>query len=160
MGRLFDAVASLVGVRHDIDYEAEAALDLEALAARGEWSRRYAGEIVHEAGGPLRLDWRPLIRAIAADVLAGVPSSIIAAAFHEAVVRLMVDASVFMHGRERRGLVGLTGGVFQNAVLTASCLPAFRAAGFEILTHHSTPPNDGGLALGQAVLGPLQSRFV
>jgi hydrogenase maturation protein HypF len=160
MGRLFDAVASLVGVRHDIDYEAEAALDLEALAADGEWSRRYTGEIVHEAGGPLRLDWRPLIRAIAADVLAGVPPSIIAAAFHEAVVRLMVDASVLVHGGERRGLVGLTGGVFQNAVLTANCLPAFHAAGFEILTHHSTPPNDGGLALGQAVLGPLQSRFV
>jgi hydrogenase maturation protein HypF len=160
MGRLFDAVASIVGVRHVIDYEAEAALDLERWASRASWPHHTSGHVVSDDAGVMRLDWRPVIRTLVADTLAGGATSRAAAAFHEAVVAMVVEACVRLRDRGAQGPVGLTGGVFQNVLLTTHCLAALRAAGFEILTHHSTPPNDGGLALGQAVLGPLQSRFV
>ncbi len=155
MGRLFDAVASLVGARHDISYEAEAALNLETLAARGDMPTRYAFGVV---GGalPLRIDWRPVIAAIAADVLAGVSPARIAAGFHAAVAAMTVEVSGRLRQAGAGDTVGLTGGVFQNAVLTERAAAGLAAAGFRVVLHRVVPPNDGGLALGQAVLGRMR----
>lgn len=152
MGRLFDAVASLVGVRHDISYEAEAALNLESLAARGEAAARYAFHVADRAF-PLRIDWRPVIAAIAADVLAGVSPARIAADFHAAVAAMTVEVCGRLRQAGAGDAVGLTGGVFQNAVLTERTAAGLAAAGFRVVLHRLVPPNDGGLALGQAVLG-------
>ncbi|MFM7108842.1 MAG: carbamoyltransferase HypF [Planctomycetaceae bacterium] len=152
MGRLFDAVAALAGVRQSITYEAEAAMNLEALVAdaTGPGDDAYAFEVVVEPkGATLLIGWRPVVAAVVADVVAGVAPAVIAARFHEAVARMIVAVA----GRLGGGCpVGLTGGVFQNAMLVERTVAALRAAGRETLLHHRVPPNDGGLALGQAVL--------
>lgn len=152
MGRLFDAVASLVGLRHSIDYEAEAAVDLESAAAASDAVRRYAGEAIPSADGLAMLDWRPIVRGIVADRAAGVPVPAIAAGFHEAVARLTVDACLVLRRGGRGGAVGLTGGVFQNALLTERTATLLRDEGFDVLVHRAVPANDGGLALGQAAI--------
>ena len=161
MGRLFDAVASLVGLCDSIDYEAEAALNLEALAARADAADAADSHLRHAFGlaaaGPLVADWRPLVAALVADVTAGVPVSGIAAAFHGAVARMIVDVCSRLREAGGGNLVGLTGGVFQNRLLVEWSLEGLHAAGFEVLTHHAVPPNDGGLALGQAMLGRLST---
>lgn len=153
MGRLFDAVAALAGGPASITFEAEAAIELESWAARssGDVIDRYA---FHLSGSDDEtscvVDWRPLVRAIAGDVLAGVPREQVAAGFHHAVVRLIEALSRTLPAPP--ATVGLTGGVFQNATLVAAMADRWQATGRELLLHHAVPPNDGGLALGQAVL--------
>ena len=156
MGRLFDAVAALAGLAPSITYEAEAALKLESLAAGAAWPgvglTPYA--IVTPGGNtPLVIDWRGLVTSIVAAVRGAVPAADIATGFHAATVRMIVDTCTLLRGQGAGHLVGLTGGVFQNALLVERSLDALHAAGFEVLTHHAVPPNDGGLALGQVVLG-------
>jgi hydrogenase maturation protein HypF len=156
MGRLFDAVASLTGVRQSIDYEAEAALNLEALAAAEEAAttdRPYLMPTHAAVDGPITIDWRPLVRAVVADVEAGESPGSMAARFHAAVAGMIVKTCILLRDRGAGATVGLTGGVFQNAWLVERSLDGLHAAGFEVLTHHTVPPNDGGLALGQVVLG-------
>ena len=144
MGRLFDAVSSLVGVRHVADYEGQAAIELEGRS-RG----------ITEAGGyqfGASMDAMPVIRAIAGDVLAGVPSGVIGARFHAAVTTMIVEIAAA--ARDRTGLrtVAVSGGVFQNALLLRATCAALRRAGFTVLRHRVVPPNDGGLALGQLMI--------
>ena len=150
MGRLFDGVAALAGVRHSITYEAEAAMNLEALAARAECDGSYAFHCV--PGEPLRIDWRPVVRAVAADAGAGAPASAIAARFHRAVATMIADVCARLRAGAAIDAAGLTGGVFQNALLVEWAVDALHRHGFEVLLHERVPPNDGGLALGQAVL--------
>ncbi|MFM9024188.1 MAG: carbamoyltransferase HypF [Planctomycetaceae bacterium] len=151
MGRLFDAVAARAGVTQSITYEAEAALALETLAAAaGPVGEGYAFTIdAVGAAAPLRIGWRDLLAAVAADAVTGVEPAVIAARFHEAVARMIVAVADRLGGA---GPVGLTGGVFQNALVVERTVALLRDAGREALLHHRVPPNDGGLALGQAVL--------
>ncbi|MFF5077289.1 HypC/HybG/HupF family hydrogenase formation chaperone [Actinoplanes sp. NPDC000266] len=143
MGRLFDAVASLAGVCHTVDYEAEAAIRLAGLARTGFPAGAYRFTSQGDPG--------PVIRAIAADVTRGAPVADIAARFHAAVATLIADLAD--HARRRTGLdvVALGGGVFQNALLVESAREALRERGFTVLLPRLLPPNDGGLALGQLV---------
>jgi hydrogenase maturation protein HypF len=151
MGRLFDAVASLLGVRQRIDYEGQAAIELEALA-----------ESMGDTAGPkLRLAVRPdgviepagMWRVMVSSLRAGVPPAVLAAEFHRAVAGAVTEAVRKVAGPVQ--LVGLTGGVFQNVLLLRGCRQRLQQAGFEVLTHHAVPPNDGGLALGQAAISAL-----
>jgi hydrogenase maturation protein HypF len=151
MGRLFDAVASLLGVRQRIDYEGQAAIELEALA-----------ESMGDTAGPeLRLavrrdgviDPAGMLRAMVSALRAGVLPAVLAAEFHRAVAVAVTEAVLEAAGPVR--LVGLTGGVFQNVLLLGGCRQRLQQAGFEVLTHHTVPPNDGGLALGQAAIAVL-----
>lgn len=149
VGRLFDAVASLAGVKQSVGYEAEAAMNLEALAAESREDGSYP--LVVLAGDPLRIDWRPAVAEIVGDVLAGVAAATIAGRFHAGVAAAIVDVCTQLRIATAIGTVGLTGGVFQNAVLVQLTIAALQAAGFDVLLHERVPPNDGGLALGQAV---------
>jgi hydrogenase maturation protein HypF len=153
MGRLFDAVAALAGGPQTISFEAEAALALESWAvSRLDDDGRYAFAFMPAIpGGLLEIDWRPVIRGVVHDTLAGEPRERIAAGFHRAVVE-MIAAVQGQLLPAAGGSVGLTGGVFQNARLVADAAARFEAAGVELVLHHAVPPNDGGLALGQAVL--------
>jgi hydrogenase maturation protein HypF len=155
MGRLFDAVSSLAGVRHLIEYEAEAAIVLEGLA-RGAPAGRdhpYGFEVCPTPDGPDVADAGPLIRQIAQDVLGGVPPAVVAARFHAAVTTLIADLAE--HCRSQTGLdvVALAGGVFQNALLLAAAERLLTDRGFTVLRPRLLPPNDGGIALGQLVIG-------
>src|SRR3990172_6248089 len=151
MGRLFDAVASIAGVRQSVNYEGQAAIELEALAEKteiGDWRL----EIRRGERDIYLVEAAPVIRATVDDVRAGVPVPVISARFHNAVAEMVRD--VCLRIREDRGLneVALSGGVFQNVTLLKRTLELLRAAGFTVYTHHIVPPNDGGLALGQAIL--------
>ncbi len=151
MGRLFDAVASLLGVRQRIDYEGQAAIELEALA-----------DSMGDAAGPeLRMTVRRdgvidpggMLRAMVSALRAGVQPAVLAAEFHRAVAVAVTESVRQAAGPVR--LVGLTGGVFQNVLLLRGCRQCLQQAGFEVLTHQTVPPNDGGLALGQAAISVL-----
>jgi hydrogenase maturation protein HypF len=155
MGRLFDAVSSLAGVRHTVEYEAEAAIVLEGLARSAPAGRDdpYGIELCVSQDGPDVADAGPMIRQIAADVLGGVPAAVVAARFHAAVAALI--AGLAEHSREQTGLdvVALGGGVFQNTLLIADAERLLAERGFTVLRPRLLPPNDGGLALGQLVIG-------
>jgi hydrogenase maturation protein HypF len=151
MGRLFDAVASLLGVRHRIDYEGQAAIELEALA-----------ESVGDAPGPsLPLTVRPdgvidpatMVQTLASALRAGTPPALLAAGFHRAVADAV--AATVEQVADGVRLVGLTGGVFQNVLLLRECRDRLQRNGFEVLIHQLVPPNDGGLSLGQAAISML-----
>ncbi|MFB8438931.1 carbamoyltransferase HypF [Streptomyces niveus] len=157
MGRLFDAVASLAGVRHEVAYEAEAAIALEGLArsASGETSGTpYDFGVLagRDVGEPVVADAAPVIRAVVADVRAGVPPELIAARFHAAVAALTVDLAELFRHRTGLGVVALGGGVFQNAVLLEETQRALREKDFTVLRPRLLPPNDGGIALGQLLV--------
>lgn len=143
MGRLFDAVASLLGLRHHISYEAQAAIQLE-MAAVGSVDRE---SYQFALDGPV-IDQTPVVRAIVDDLGRNVRVGDIARRFHAAVRDVVVEVAQRTRGPGEA--VALSGGVFQNALLVTMCVDALRDAGFRPLTHHLVPPNDGGLALGQA----------
>lgn len=143
VGRLFDAVAALTGFGHDVTFEGQAAIGLEHAASA-------AAVDVDPYPLPLRgeiLDPAPLLAALLTDLRAAMPVPCIAARFHAALAAAVVAvARATGHAR-----LALSGGCFQNAELTARVVTAATAAGCEVLRHRSVPPNDGGLALGQAV---------
>jgi hydrogenase maturation protein HypF len=148
MGRLFDAIASLLGLRHDVSYEAQAAIDLEvAASAAVQRDSVYRFDL---ASG--LIDPRRVLESIVADLRSRVPVSEIAWGFHDAVSAAVVDVVVATWDRHGEMPVALTGGVFQNALLSEHCIAGLAAVGCRPLTHHLVPPNDGGLALGQAFI--------
>ncbi|PXW31812.1 UNVERIFIED_CONTAM: hydrogenase maturation protein HypF [Williamsia faeni] len=143
MGRFFDAVAALAGVRQVCDYEAQAAIEFEGIG-RGIVSDGYKFDI-----GTDGFDPTPVLRSIVHDVRSGVPPGVISARFHEAIAALIVALA------ERAGqhTVALSGGVFQNPTLLRRTTALLMEHGFDVLTHRRVPPNDGGLALGQVMVG-------
>ena len=148
-GRLFDAVASIAGVRDEVNFEAQAAIELEMSAAAGV-DAVYAFDILN--GDPWQIDMRPAIEAIVRDVLAAKPSGYISAAFHNTVSAIVVEVCGRLRTREGIRRVCLSGGTFQNMYLLAGAVAGLRGRGFEVFLHAQVPPNDGGIALGQAVI--------
>ncbi|OCB20507.1 carbamoyltransferase HypF [Mycobacterium malmoense] len=151
MGRLFDAVASLLGVRHRIGYEGQAAIELEALAESADARILPSLPLMVRADGVI--DPAPMVQTLVSALYAGARPAVLAAAFHEAVADAVATVVRQVAGATR--LVGLTGGVFQNVLLLEACRNRLQRAGFEVLTHRTVPPNDGGLALGQAAISVL-----
>jgi len=149
-GRLFDAVASILGLRDRVDFEAQAAMELEALADP-EPDRVYAVELGEKEGRTI-VQTPDLVRGVVEDLLAGVDAARIAGRFHASLADVLVRTCRRL--RERSGLdrVALSGGVFQNLRILRPAIDGLGRAGFEVYTHHQVPPNDGGLALGQAAI--------
>ncbi|MCX4992581.1 MULTISPECIES: carbamoyltransferase HypF [unclassified Streptomyces] len=163
MGRLFDAVSSLAGVCHRVEYEAQAAMELENAALddlagplgddeRNDGYRFMLRTVLQDPEAPLIADPAPVLAAAVADVRAGVTAGRVARRFHRAVVALVQEVCTV--ARERTGIrtVALSGGVFCNALLTEGCGAVLERDGFTVLRHHRVPPNDGGLALGQLIV--------
>jgi len=142
VGRLFDAVACMVGVARQNRFEGQAAMLLENEIGLLRTEEAYA-----LAGG----DWGPLISAVTADKRAGVAVPLIAARFHNALVAWIVEVAA---GAKLKQVV-LSGGVFQNRYLTERAAEALESRGFEVYTHRQVPPNDGGIALGQLVMSRM-----
>jgi hydrogenase maturation protein HypF len=159
MGRLFDAVASIAGLHDTVTFEGQAAIALEqAVDLRTDGTAGHAYEVAVADTSPGTIDGSHLVRQVLDDVAQGVPTGVIAARFHAAIVTLVVD--VCRHIRDDTALdtVALSGGVFQNALLVGGCVGHLRQAGFTVLTHRQVPPNDGGISLGQAVVAAARAR--
>jgi hydrogenase maturation protein HypF len=163
VGRLFDAVASILDLRQQISFEGQAAMTLEFVADIEEGGSyplpvepvpatvSDSGEHLPEemtAETVLELDWRPLVAAVLEDSRQGVDAGIIAARFHNSLVGAIVAVAREI-GESR---VALTGGCFQNRFLTERAARQLREAGFEVLLHRQVPPNDGGISLGQVAV--------
>ncbi|MCX7718921.1 MAG: carbamoyltransferase HypF [Candidatus Sumerlaeaceae bacterium] len=158
-GRLFDAVASLAGLRQRSTFEGQAAMELEFAAGGMETCRDFVKENNENLNGPhyeysfttthgnFVIDWRPAVRAILADIHEGYPARFISVGFHSMLTRCIVSAA--RHAGVEH--VVLTGGCFQNRLLTEGAVAALSAAGFVPVWHQRVPPNDGGVALGQVV---------
>jgi hydrogenase maturation protein HypF len=152
MGRLFDAVAAIAGVRQVVTYEAQAAIELEMLVAEDERDA-YDWELAtKDEAEALEIGAGPVIRAVAADVQAGIPVGVVAARFHNSVAQMVAQVCAGL--RDQTGLngVALSGGVWQNVTLLAKTQDLLQVAGFKVYIHRLVPPNDGGLSLGQAAI--------
>ena len=149
-GRLFDAVASLLCLRQEVTYEGQAAIELEMAASVGV---KDAYPFTIETGDPWCVDMRPAIRAIVAGLRCGDAPGIVSARFHNTVAALTVEVCRRLRLVEGLNQVCLSGGAFQNQYLLSSALAGLRHCGFEVFLHSKVPSNDGGLSLGQAVIG-------
>ena len=145
-GRLFDAVASIAGVRDEVNFEAQAAIELEACALPGV-DASYPFEI-----SGAEIDMRLAIERLVRDVLAAQPTGWISAAFHNTVASVIVEVCVRLRAAEGIDRVCLSGGTFQNVYLVERTVASLRAKGFDVFLHSKVPPNDGGISLGQAVI--------
>lgn len=157
-GRLFDAVAALLDLRQIVSYDGQAAIELEALAETLEDQEKeldqaasYAYAIAYGAE-PFQIDFSPIFPQILADMDAGISSAAIAMRFHETIATAIVE--VCRHLRNSSGLerVVLSGGVFQNRLLSKMIYTSLSSHNFRVFNHRLVPPNDGGIALGQAAI--------
>jgi hydrogenase maturation protein HypF len=163
-GRLFDAVAALLGLRSAVTYEGQAAIELEALArsvptpSGDELASTWrAGDpvVVRMERGMRVMDPAELIRTLVRARGRGVPRAELAAWFHEVVAGAVVEVAVAVAEERGLGTVALSGGVFQNLRLTRLVASLVEAAGLRVLVHRTVPPNDGGISLGQAAIASI-----
>jgi len=148
-GRLFDAVSSIVGLRREVSFEGQAAIELE-MVADATVERAYPYAIAD--GDVAQLDTRPMIEAIMDDLARGIAAKEISAAFHNTLAAAIVEVCRRIRAAESLNRVCLSGGTFQNVFLLRRAANALRSNGFEVFLHALVPPNDGGIALGQAVI--------
>ncbi len=154
MGRLFDAVSALIGVRGEIDYEGQAAVELEMIAYEDD---DRAGTKIYPYGitenkGVYIVQLKELLSAVIEDSFMGVSKAKISARFHITVAQMIFDMCQLIAESTKINRVALSGGVFQNRLLSGRVLDLLETAGFSVLTHRQVPCNDGGISLGQAVI--------
>ena len=156
LGRLFDGVAAICGIRQRVNFEGQAAMEMEMLAEETAESR-YSYEWEGKEG--LRILPAPIIRGVVKDIQNRVPVARIGAKFHSTLIYLFADLCDLI--RESRGLnrVVLSGGCFQNATLLSGLIQALEKRNFQIFSHHQVPTNDGGISLGQAVVAAAELRL-
>ena len=146
MGRLFDAVSSLLGIRHHVTYEGQAAIELESLVDPDE-NRSYSLGIEDNVITSLNL-----IPQILEDFRNGVHPGAISARFHNTLADISLEVCNMIRSETGIKQVALSGGVWQNITLLTKTMERLRSAGFVVLTHHQVPANDGGIALGQILI--------
>ena len=151
MGRLFDAVASLIGLYQEINYEAQNAIRLEAIADPDE-RKTYEFPI---QGSQFLL--KPVLEQILTDLHQNLPQSTISAKFHNAILQLTLEVCEQLRSETDLNTVAISGGVWQNKRLINNIIPALEKAGFTPLWHHQVPTNDGGVALGQLLTALFQT---
>ena len=151
MGRLFDAIAALIGVRGQVNYEAQAAIELEAFvdhSARGSYPLEIEAK---------HIDYAPLVGAIIEDLINGVETGVIAARFHQSLVEVLEIICEHLRSERQLDTVVLSGGVWQNEVLVSRAVEQLTRKGFDVRWHRRVPTNDGGLALGQALVAAART---
>lgn len=148
-GRLFDAVASLINLRHEVNFEGQAAIELEMIA-QSDFEQEYPFNV--DEGEPAQVDMRPMIQHIVQDVARSKPAGYIAALFHNTLAAAIVEVCSGIRKRDQLTRVCLSGGTFQNIYLLHRAVERLRRRGFEVYLHALVPPNDGGISLGQAVI--------
>jgi hydrogenase maturation protein HypF len=151
-GRLFDAVSAIIGLRREVTFEGQAAIELETIAESGERGRY---DFAIEGDGPWQIDFRPFIREILRD-----PASapVKAAKFHNTLAEATVEVCLRISRETALRRVCLSGGTFQNMRLLGATVAALRSNGLEVYLHAQVPPNDGGIALGQAAIAAAEGN--
>jgi len=148
MGRLFDGIAALLGLRNSVAFEGQAAMELE-MAADPDATGGY--DVAWQPSDCIRIPTAPIVQGVVADLQQGAEAALISRKFHTTLVRLFTDVCIFLKRETALDQVVLSGGSFQNAILTEELIRSLTAAGFNVYSHRLVPPNDGGIALGQAL---------
>ena len=148
MGRLFDAVAALCGIRAEVNYEGQAAVELEACCDAGERGA-YPFPLLDEGGGPLVMDARPAVAAIARELSRGSRVPLVAARFHNAVAEVTAQGCVRAAERGEHGARGALRGRLPESPPARATSALLGAAGLRVLLPERLPANDGGIAYGQ-----------
>lgn len=156
LGRLFDAVAALIGLRGEVAYEGQAAIELEVQAARMGGAEAEVYPFGFQDLSPLRLDVSQMLRAIVRDIQRGIALPVMAARFHTTIAELLTTACCRAREQSGCGIVALSGGVFQNRFLLEQCTARLSKRGFEIYMNRRVPPNDGGISFGQLAVAAAQ----
>lgn len=151
-GRLFDGISALLNLHQEMTFEGQAAMALEFVADSGV-DDAYALPLTRGAS-PMVLDWQALIEAVLDDLGRGIAPGMIAARFHNGLVEAIVDVAQAI-GQPQ---VALTGGCFQNRLLTERAARRLDEAGFQVLLHRRVPPNDGGISLGQIAVAAARLK--
>jgi hydrogenase maturation protein HypF len=154
MGRLFDATSSLLSIRDEVHYEGQAAIELEMIADHGV-EEEYPLHI-HKDEEPMVIDPTEMIRGIVRNLIDGISSSKISGKFHRTIGHLIVETCETIRSKQNLNRVVLSGGVFQNIFLLTLVTEGLKRSGFNVYTHHLVPANDGGISLGQAVIGHMR----
>jgi hydrogenase maturation protein HypF len=152
MGRLFDAVSAMAGIRTTIDYEAQAAIEMEMQAydatdEKGLYPFSITGDQSHSI-----ILLHDLVAGVADDVLKGSSTATVSMRFHNTIAAMTLDVCLRIKAQYGLGTVALSGGCFQNRLLLSKVMVLLRQSGFKVLTHSNVPANDGGISLGQAVI--------
>jgi hydrogenase maturation protein HypF len=157
-GRLFDAVAALAGLRSRVRHEGQAAMELEWRSAGFPPDSIYPfGLAASIEGGPLTIDTRPLISAVASDLRKGVEPGRVGRRFHSSMVEIIAEVCGRIRSSEGLNSVVLSGGVFMNVLLLEGTVDRLDRDGFAVYRHRLVPPNDGGLCLGQLAISAATS---
>jgi hydrogenase maturation protein HypF len=154
MGRLFDAISSLLSIRDEVHYEGQAAIELEMIADQKVAEGYPFG--INQYETPMVINPAETIRGIVHDLIDGIPSSKISGKFHRTVAHFIIEACEAIRSKEQLNRVALSGGVFQNFYLLSLVTGGLRRSGFDVYTHHLVPTNDGGISLGQAVIAHMR----
>jgi len=157
MGRLFDAVSALIGIRGEIDYEGQAAVELEMIAYddKGKAGNKGYPYSIIEHDGVSIVQLKELLSAIVEDLYQGVSKATISAKFHNTVARMVCEMCQLIAEKTGINQAALSGGVFQNRLLLRKVVSSLESANFSVLTHKQVPCNDGGISLGQSVIASL-----
>ncbi len=157
LGRFFDGIAAMLGIRSHVVFEGQAAMELEMVAEA--WAGDHY-EYAWSSEEPVQVDPHPIITGVVRDIENGVPSSIVSGKFHATLMAMFTDLCQVIRKKTGLSQVALSGGCFQNATLLAGLTRRLGGKGFHVLTHERVPANDGGIALGQAVIADAIARRV
>jgi hydrogenase maturation protein HypF len=156
-GRLFDAVSAMAGIREQVNYEAQAAIELEAVIDDAAGDAGYPIGIREEGDGWI-IDTRPLFLSLARDLREGVPTGLVSRRFHLGFVDVLARVADLVRGRTGLERVCLSGGSFQNCFLATHLQKQLEQQGFNVFTHAEVPCGDGGISLGQAMVAAHRSK--
>ena len=157
LGRLFDGVAALIGLRRKVSFEGQAAMELEALAIKTS-ATPYPFDILRKDDEPYRVNTTFAIRAMVDDLTAGRDKADIAASFHATLIEIFAEMADEMRKATGLNRVVLSGGCFQNRILLEGGIGRLKKDGFEVYSHSLVPTNDGGISLGQAVIAATMTK--
>lgn len=150
MGRLFDAISAILGVCEESTYEGQAAMELEMAIDNS--TEDYYEFLYQDQEGPCSINPSPLLKGIYSDLKDRTPAGYISTKFHNSIAAMIVAVCLRLKERYRLDSVALSGGCFQNGYLLSQSISKLRQMGFTVLYHQIVPPNDGGIALGQALI--------
>jgi hydrogenase maturation protein HypF len=155
LGRLFDGIAAILGIRTHVSFEGQAAMELEMISE--DVTDCYEYEWIEE--DIFRVPTTPIIKGVVHDLKAGVSPSVISGRFHQTIIHLFGDLCCTIRSKTGLNRVALSGGVFQNSLLLTGMIRILEDNQFKVFTHSNVPANDGGIALGQAVVAAANLKY-